>query len=221
MSTVIAAATALTMSDLLTAVRRAVGDIETSTGNQRFTNEEIFAAIDFSLAEMWTRLQTKNAAGRLQSHTLTYDASSESEPLPDGIEANSIYKVEDYTDSTQPLMYDYVAVEDLNRPRNRPAWTLQNGSIYLWPRPTDGKTLRIWTAAYFPRTADADLTDTHALPVNHEELIVLGAAIRLQEIDDEAPPARIERKAELMKLFVESSGRIKARTYVSNVRSYK
>ena len=207
------------MTDLLTAVRNAVGDKATATQSQRFEDDEIFAAIDFSLAEMWATLQAGNIAGRLQSHTLTYEG--ESEPMPSGVEANAIYKVEDYSDAAAPMLLNYVGYEDVGRVRARPCWSLLNNSIYVYPEPETSITLRIWTAAAFPRTADAAGTDTHILPINHEELIILGAAIRLQEVDDEVAPGRLARKAELMKLFQEAAPRIKARKYVGNVRHFR
>lgn len=106
--------------------------------------------------------------------------------LPDEINGSSIYKVEDFSNTSAPIYYPYRSLLNFNRFTDEFGWTLIGNSIALSPKPTSAKTLRIYSLAPFvPVSGSADTdTDQHALSINHEELICLGAAIRLQEVDN-------------------------------------
>ena len=197
-----------------------IGDTSTTGGNQRWTNAEIYDAIDWAIAEMYLEWRDVAAGPFLANITMTYTVDSESVILPAAIRFNSLYRVEDYTDTTNPIYIDYIDPIDVDRFADRYGWTLLGNNIALRPKPTTEVTLRIHYLTYFiPVSTGGDPTnDQHALPPDYEELIALGAAIRLQENDSEVPPSRIARFERLWELFVRTCDRIKGPEYVRATR---
>lgn len=225
-------ATAATVNTLITRVRRYIGDTDTDTNNQRWSDADIRAAMDDMLASMYVELSNNDPSAYMTSADLTYTGNALSIALPSGIEAHSIYKIEDVTDGDNPIYLSYRNPIEINRFDDQNGWTFYgpatdssgtatNGiaSIALRPVPTSNKTLRIYCLATFiPLSNATPSTDQHAFPINHEELIVIGASIRLQEVDNEIPPTRMARYTMLWEQFQKAASRYTGPIYVRDTR---
>lgn len=199
-------------------VRDMCGDGD-SVANQKFDDSEIFRAITDMMAEMWVERQINDRPSFVTNTSLTYPTNTEYVNLTaatagQALVAASIYRVEDITDASRPRDIRYVTPQIFERSRSLEhyrvpfrtgtiVYTLVDGQIGLRPLDTTERTLRIW---YFPAHPSATIanpaTDNHPFFPGFEELIVIGASRRLQEIDDEIPIARVDRYQELWEKFV-------------------
>lgn len=226
MAIVTSSASASSLTTLLTRVRRAVGDTETDTANQRWSDAEITDAINMELDRLFAEESLAGTAPLITSTTLSYTAAADSVALPTGPDTNPIYMVEDYTTATNPIRLDYISPLEIQGYDNDPAqravpgagWSRLGANIAIRPNGA-AKTLRIWYLKNPPHLSGS--TDQHYFPVFHEELLSLGAAIRLQEVDDEIPPIRLERYAELTARFMRSKRKNKGPQYVRRNRKWK
>lgn len=219
MTIITTAASALTLANLVTRIRDMIGDPSSTATNQRFSDTQIRRFIDMQLAQMWVEL-TEDPSGFLESVSLSYTAGAERTALPSGFEGQSIYKVEDITDSSSPVFLDYFAQLDVDHFPTKLGWTLEGLNIVLRPKNESGTTLRIWRVKNFPRTIDGATSDQHSLPVDHEELICLGAASRLLQIDDELTSAQQLQLDTLWGLFRRAAARYRGPVFVRNVRRF-
>lgn len=187
-------ATAATVTALIGRVRTAVGDTQASAAGQKYSNTDILRAIDDTIAEMTAEMY-EDAGPFLEEENLTYTANARLVSLTGARIGSAIYKVEDIDNVLAPEFIDYVDALDLDKDDFQNGWTFIGNQIALRPIPTAAKTLRIsYLRYYIPISGSAaPSTDQHSMSVNHEEVIVIGAAIRLQEIDDEVPPMRYRR----------------------------
>lgn len=226
-------AVAATVAALTLRVRRLIGDTESEEANQRWSDTDIRSAIDDTLAHMYTQVASSDPSGFLQFTDLTYTASALSVTLPAGIEGQSIYKVEDIDDAALPVYLAYRSPVEINRFSDEHGWTLDvtqsafsagttvsTQAIAVRPIPSAARLLRIYTLAPFiPVSAAATpTTDQHTMSLGHEELITLGSAIRLQEIDNEVPSGRRERHGELWEHYIKTAARHQGPVYVRNTR---
>lgn len=212
-------AVAATIANLTLRVRRMIGDTDSTEANQRFSDADIRAEIDHMMAQMYSEVSNSDPSGFLQVDDMTYTASALSVAIPTAadIEGNSIYKIEDITDATAPLYIAPRSIDQLNRFSDETGWALQGHAIALRPIPTSARTLRIYTLAPFIPTTTTT-SDQHALNINHEELICLGAAVRLQEVDNQVPVTRMQRLQQLWDLYQRCAARVIGPTYIKNTR---
>jgi hypothetical protein len=174
-------------------------------------------------------------AAFLTSTTLSYTANTESVAIPAAALYSPIYKVEDYTDSSYPLELLYLSpstIDSYVSPFGVYSWTRVGNNIKYVPKPESSKTLRIWyvknpllpyDATPYDSSGNPTITSAtsqHAYPVAHEELIGVGAAIRLQEEDDEIPKNRLVRYEELWDRFRRQTRYNQGRRRVANIRRY-
>jgi hypothetical protein len=183
---------------------------------------------------MYAELAIEPAAF-LTSTTVAYAANSESVTLSSTHWSTPIYKVEDYTDTSAPFELLYLSpmnADSYLSPMGVFAWSRQGDTIRYIPKPETARTLRIWylknplspyNSTTYDSSGDPQISDTTSqqpYPVAHEELIGVGAAIRLQEEDDEIPPHRLVRYEELWDRFRRQSRYNQGRRRVVNVRRY-
>lgn len=231
------AANSIEVSDITTLrkrVRRLVGDNSSTASRQRWSNADIDQAIIDQLTAMYAELAIEPAAF-LTSTTLAYTADAEYATLDSAQYASPIYKIEDYTDTDNVFELLYLSpmnADAYHSPLGVFAWTRKGFNIHYLPRPQENRTLRIWylknpMTPYDTNTYDANgdpvattVGNQHPYPVAHEELIGVGAAIRLQEEDDEIPPHRLLRYEELWDRFRRQSRYNQGRRRVANVRRY-
>lgn len=222
MTVLVTRAVAATVANLVTRARRLLGDTETTSTLQRWSDTDIRQAIDDMLAQMYVEISNQDPSGYLQTYDMTYTAAAEAVAIPvaAGIEGNSIYKIEDVTNTSTPIYQAWCSPQDFHRFTDEFGWTLRGNSILLNPIPTAVKTLRIYTLApYIPvSNAATPATDQHASSINHEALITTGAALILQEVDGEVSPGRPERVAWLWEQFQRSASRYIGPVYVRNTR---
>lgn len=215
-------AAAATVSALTTRVRTMIGDTSTATDMQRWADALIRQAIDDMIAQMYMEVASWDPSGFLTYDNLTYVANNDPNgtALPAGRERYPIYRVEDITVSGFPAHLDFLNPMDAQEFGDAYGWTFEGDRIVLVPEPTSARTLRIWSLKPFIPTANASTpaTDQHALSINHEELIALGAAIRLQEVDDEVSPSRQLRYEQLWQLYQKTLDRYWGSTYVRSAR---
>jgi hypothetical protein len=213
-------AVAATVDALVTKVRRYIGDTSMVDTLQRFSATDIMAAIDDMLAQMYAEIASADASGFLRSTDMTYTASADREPLPAGYEGDQIYRVEDLTTVGAPAFLAYLGPLDARKFTDSYGWTLEGNAIVLIPKPTEVRTLRLWSLAPFVPVSDSATpsSDQHSLSMNHEELIALGAAIRLQEIDDEVPASRLVRFQQLWDLYTRTCEKYRGPVYVRSSR---
>lgn len=189
---------------LLNTTRRFLGDTSTNTSNQRWSDHEILEAIGFEISKMALELGIMDGAGNAENTTMTYTANATS--VAHGVNGY-IYKIQDETDSaTLPRVMDHGSFFDLEKigggayDQNlgaRYVWTNQGyANIAVRPIPSSARTLRLfymrgpyflaWDSTSDDDLSDEVLTDQHVYLVSNEELICLGAALRLKRVDGEA-----------------------------------
>ena len=185
-------------------VREKIGDNNAS----RYTNTQINQALNDSMKEMYGVLG-RDIGGVMTTANLTYASGAESQALDDSYAAAPIYRVEDFSDTNNPVLLDYCSPAEIESYRGsdignsdnlgqlaRPRWSLLGESIVVRPMPGSAMVLRI---SYHPPvwvvTADAD---QHPFFYNFEELIVVGAAFRLLEVDGEPAAATFAARAARM-----------------------
>lgn len=221
-----AEATAATFTSLLTRVRRAVGDNDANSANQRWTDEEITDAIYLEIYKMHAESSLGNSAPNITSATVTYTAEAYAVDLPSGPDVNAILFVEDYTDSNNPIRLkyesilegdDYLQYYHYSTSSSR-TWARVGRQIAVRPKSSAALTLRIW---YIRSPYTGTTTLQQPFPVAHEELISLGAAIRLQEVDDEVPRMRVERYADLWRRFERSKSKNRGPLFVRKNRRFR
>lgn len=220
---------------LIWRVREAVGDVDTSSANQRWSDAQITDAINLEIMKMSNQLNVRDAASSLTSLNISYTADATSVALTSPANVQPIYRVEDITSSTtRPTPLDRTsnfAMEQHGQIgdqafSSRYVWALEGGNIAVRPIPTKALTLRVWylQGPYaIPVATDgtpADATDQHPMPVGNEELITLGAAIRLQETDAEIPPVRVARYGDLWLRFLATSKRFLGPKFVRRNRRW-
>lgn len=224
-------ATAARIDTIITRVRRTIGDTETTAANQRWSDSEIIEAVNFELLKMATEAQINDPEPALESTTLSYSGLSTA--LPSAVDGSSIFMVEDYSETNSPVRLDYVSVLDLDTDYidssfygGRKRWSIQGANIVV--RPKSDLTLRIWYVAppYIIQTSTptgeaSDSSDQHSQFVAHEELISLGAALRLQENDDEIPRNRFERYIDHWRRFQADLRKNSAPIYVRRNRRWR
>lgn len=229
MTVVSTRAVAATVATLTVRVRRSIGDGSAISGNQRWSDDDIRSAIDDQLREMWVEASGQDPSGALLSGTMTYTADAETVAIPTsvdpagyGIQGNQLYRVEDYTTPAAPSALEYIDPLTAANFDDLEGWFLAGTSIGLRPIPETAKVLRIWWLAnpILIGTTTAPTQDQHPFGVQHEELITLGAAIRLQEIDEEPIGlTRQKRYDRLMERYTASCARYRGPTYVRSVRN--
>lgn len=230
MAVITTQAAAETIANLITRTRRALGDTSTITANQRWSDAEIIDAMNLELYKMSAEWGLGNSEQAMTSTTLTYTAGSNTVALPSGPDVNPIFMVENYTDTNHPYRLQHVSFLEANsgsrdyeiRSSGGLFWSRAGSSIAVRPVSNAGITLRIWylRAPYGTSTSYGG-TDQQPWPVQHEELISLGAAIRLQEVDDELPQSRLMRYDDLWKRFSASKNFNRGPVYVRRTRRYQ
>lgn len=185
-------------------VREKVGDNNAT----RYTSAQINQALNDAMKEMYTVLG-RDIGGVLATANLTYAAGAESQALDDSYAAAPIYRVEDFSDTNNPLLLDYVSPSEIETYRGSEAanlnnleylprmrWSLLGEAIVVRPLPNAALTLRIsYHPASWVVTADSD---QHPFFYNFEELIVIGAAYRLLEVDGEPAAITFAARADRM-----------------------
>jgi hypothetical protein len=227
-------APASSVTTLRKRVRRLIGDNASSSARQRWSDADIDQAIIDQLSAMYAELAIDPAAF-LTSTTFSYTANSESIAIPAAALYSPVYKVEDYTDSDSPFELLYQSPSNIDSyvsPFAVFAWTRSGNNLRYVPKPSTTRTLRIWyvknpllpyDATPYDSSGNPTIssaTSQHPYPVAHEELIGVGAAIRLQEEDDEIPPHRLVRYEELWDRFRRQTRYNQGRRRVANVRRY-
>lgn len=221
MAIVFVAATAATLSTLQTRVRRVLGDTDTSAANQRWSDTEITDAINLELMKMGTELGIKAGSGyALAETTMTYTAAATSVTLPTGPRTQGIYSVEDITEgATSPTLLHFNAMDSPQNAYGQIRWGLLGDGIALRPAPSSARTLRIrYVREPYVISASGDQAP---FPVGNEELISLGAAIRLARTDEEGMAGLREDYNDHWLRFLATAKRMRGRKMVRNDRRYR
>lgn len=218
MAVLTAPATALTIADIITRVRELINDPRST----RWSNTAIMRQADYVLEAMDTKARRKQGAGFLATTTITYNSNEETAALPAGLNANSIYKIEDVTDSTKPTYIPPIENMLLRRDPAVFGWALQGNAIALTPIPTESSTLRIgYFRNFIPVSGSADLNnDQHAGPVNHQELLVVGTAVNCLSVSDSTPKDMKDRLAACWERFDGDAPRVAGPLYIGGDRQY-
>jgi hypothetical protein len=189
-------ASGLTLSAIRTRVRDEVGDRATypdgsaiSSGALRWTDTQIDRAVVDELLDLGTELSGRDAGESLLSADLTY--ASPSTALPAGVGYEGVAKVEDITDTNNPIVLDaasHLEQTPIGHYRYHFIGSATGNSIVLRPQPVGGRSLRIWydgnPLVYTPE--DGTANDTHPLSPRWREVVYLGAALRLLRVGGEA-----------------------------------
>lgn len=179
---------------------------------------------------MGTEMGLMDSSAALESTTLSYTASSETVALPAGAKSQPIFMIEDVTDSTYPVRLGRLSTFDASSVNASAgtgyAWARFGETVALKPKPSVDVSLRIWyirepyVIALDGSGDETTGTDQHAMPVGHEEIISLGAAIRLQEVDGEIPNGRIERYNEMWMRFLQAARKSRGPKYIRRNRRF-
>lgn len=185
--------TASSLDTLHTKVRDIVGDTETTAANQRWADSKITDAINHELIKMGVQMGISDPGPALTSANVTYTADADTVALSEALKIHPIVKVEDITDSANvPIRMERVSFQELERFVAEPntsarslAFSIVGDNIAIRPKPGTARTIRFWyLRGPYVLSADAD---NHEVWVGNEELIILGAAIRLTRTDQETP----------------------------------
>lgn len=217
-------ASAATVNTLVTKVRRALNDTDTDTDNQRWSTADILDALDDQLKQMFAEWTSQDPAAFVQLTSMTYGSGLDSVALPAAVLAQGIYKIVNTT-TGENVFVPHRGLLETDTYTDESGWSFIGNAVALRPVPESDQTLVLYTltpyvpiAQSYPATSD---TAQHPIPVNYEELLILGAAIRLQENDIEIPPTRIGRFAMLWDQFQKNAARFKGRSYVKNTRKLR
>jgi hypothetical protein len=223
-------ATASALSDLLTATRDALGDEDAAAANQRWSDARIFRALNLEIKKFQLECNLHETGPWLSSVSLTYTADSETVTLPEQARTHPIVRVEDVTSAAIPIEIPHISHftaerynentgDSLNR---RNVFSVLGDAIALRPKPANAISLRLWTVRS-PYVFDAVADTTNQLPLypGVEEVFSLGAAIRLQETDEEISEGRVARYLDLFHRAVKAATRFRGLRYVGNNRRYK
>lgn len=210
-------AVAATVSALTSRIRKIVGD----RNSVRFSNADIYEAIDSAL--QWMHNEMHAAHPMTGSSDVTYTGDATSVALPTGIEGQQLYYLLDVTESDSPVYIEYTEPTELEKHAKVSAWTLVNQQLAIRPTPTDNRTIRVfYLNNYIPvKNSATPSTDQHAYIVNFERLIELLAATELQEDDEEIPKTRLLRLQELKEQFLIFAAAYRGPEFVRDVRTYK
>lgn len=202
---------AATYASLRTKVRRAAGDADA----ERWSDTRIDEVLDYQMAEMW-RAMGQDPSAVVSTADLTYTANAAEVALTDVVAAGQIYKVEDISTATRPRILEPVGLvrientEDEERiGTSQRVWALRERNLVVRPRSSSDLSLRIWYIGA-PYVVTGTAGDQHPFPVQHEEYLVMGAANRLREPDDELPLVAIQRYERLREEFMIDASRIRA-----------
>lgn len=230
MAIIYGAAAPLTVNQLIAAVRNMVGDTETVASNQRWSDAQVVEAINWELKKMGGQLGINDAGPALADASLNYPADTTSVALPDGPRSQPIYMVEDVTAANRPILLHRLSPLEANRFMDpivgdvvaEPGYAIIGDTLHMRPIPGAAKTLRLRyvRAPYVVSTTGTPSTDQHPVAVQSEETIVLGACIRLQEVDDEVPPGRRERYEDAWMRFLAGAARYRGPRYVRRNRRW-
>ena len=222
--------TAETIANLITRIRRAVGDTDTSTTNQRWADAEVIDALNLEIFKMTAEQGLGNISSMLTSANVSYTGGSEYIALGAAATISQVFMVEDITDTSNPIRLEFSSILDANMDFNAASylgavgrsWSRVGANIAIRPVPSTTITLRVWyiRAPYGTSTSYGG-SDQQPFMVQHEELLSLGAAIRLQETDAEIPPGRVERYQDLWQRFVRSKYQNRGPIYVRSNRKYR
>lgn len=185
---------AATVAELRKRVRRELGDIKKDNtpldANAKFTDASVDEALSYAMADIHVELALDESKYMLQA-TLAYDPNAAPVALSAGLEMAPITLVEIEDDNGNWATIDRVPRWNLQRAgRTGPTvYAFQDNSIILDPAPSANRNLRIsYTANPFAIIDVASpvtpASDQHALPVAHEEYLILSAAIKLGSRDD-------------------------------------
>ncbi len=225
--------TAATLADLILRVRRAVGDIvddaTPAAGSRKWEDEPIVDAINDMLAEMYQELFQDPDWAVLET-TLTYTGGAEEEQIPND-EATSmmIYGVFETINGKRTLLrhVDYLTADRFRTEGAEPTldaertWSMRDDSIRLRPIPSSDTDLVIaYIGAPFAMDS-SDTTDQHPFPIVHEELLVLGAANRLQYPNDQLPIGRQQKYSQLWTKWLQSCDLYQGARFPVDTRRYR
>lgn len=226
--------TSATLDNLLLRVRRAVGDIvdddTPAAGDRKWEDSVIVDAINDMMAEMYQEL-FQNPDQVLVPVSVTYTANAESEEFgpSDDATAYAIYGVYEVSQGRPTLLrhVDYLNIERYRTDGSEPSpntervWSQLDNDIVLRPIPTSTVTLTIVVIGA-PFGLDAgDTTDQHPFPVVHEELLVLGAANRLQYPNDQLPIGRQQHYNRLWMKWQQDCDRYQGPRFPANTRRFR
>lgn len=206
---------AATMSSLVTVAKRYA--LDSSTTDPKWSESEYLLAMNYAAIEMQMRTRGRSGHGLVGAADLTYTGDAEAEQLPADVGYQSIYKVQDVTDTNAPSDITWGPVNELHSSRevvakgvqaSRRRWTLIVGAgdslrpkIAIWPKPRENLSLRIW---YFAPGIVGEGDDDFFLAVEWQELVAMGAARRLRALHNEEWGRQAEMiYQELLQLYEE------------------
>jgi hypothetical protein len=227
----ISRAAAQTVAQLLTRIRREVGDPSTDaagnlipTAARRHQDHEIIETLNDELIKLGNLMAIQHGGEALVHADLIYteSADNEGDGLPAGVNAEGIALVTDISDPTSPIeifwlnardLETQVPVSDTYRVQiARRFYTLRadpaTNDYRIVVRPNAASlAIRVhYVATPFIVAASGDAP---LLSARWREVIGLGAAIRLMSVDEEVPDQLAGRYAEQMGIFSRFASRQK------------
>lgn len=194
-----------TLDNLVLRVAMAVGDVvdgaRPSTADQKFTNARIVRAISDMMAHMYSEMGAQNPDTIVTEASITYTGGSDAVEIGNNNATTySIYGVFETINGVRTLLrhVDYLMIERFRTEGEEPAkenervWAQRDEYLLLRPIPANDTTLvlALLDAPFELTTGSLGGTDQHPFPVQHEELLCLGAANRLQYPNDQLPAGR-------------------------------
>lgn len=218
-------ATPATYANLAERVRFKAGDGLAT----KFTSAAIYREMRDMLSRIYNAMGV-TPSWTLQSYDLPYTGGADSTLLDTDNFSSPIDHVIDISNTSAPVILKEVSPSQIESYRAtttvsptlavRSVYAIMGSSIALRPVPAGGKTLRIWIVGNFLFNETSDPTvDQHPYPVNHEELIVLGTAMKLMSIDGSATDDQRMELADLWETFHRDIGSQQGPRDVQNVRT--
>lgn len=205
----------------------AVDGARPSAGNRKWEDSAIVIAINDSMAEMYMEF-FENPDLIVQEAPLTYTGGSEEIQLPAADFARPIYALWEL-DGVKPILLKHVDLLSIEKYRTdfestnqgvERVWAQRDDYLRVRPIPTASLTLRVSFIGH-PYGMDAAFpADQHPLPVVHEELLIMGAANRLQYPNDQLPVGRAMKYNQLWTKWLQTCDRYRGPRYPVDNRRY-
>ena len=227
MAIVQSSSAAATIDAVLARARRMVGDTETDTANQRFSDADLLDDGNLELIKMATVLGVIDPGPALTYADLTYTASATEMTLPAGPLTQPIYQVEDITNGvTKASVLERASISQIDvinstDPPGRQRYIVVGNTIALRPVPAAARTLRIrYIRAPYVMVDGVDAADQHSMPIGAEELISLGIAMRALRTDEERPDGLERDYNQAWAIFLAASKRHRGQKVVVKKRRW-
>lgn len=218
------------LSTLLSKVKYEVGDL--SGDYPRYGETQILLAVADQLVDMSNEALARDKSADVLTVDMTYSGSATE--LPEEVGHESVLRVDNIEDAVIPVPLQYVSPHtatehQITIGRSTPfryRYTLMGPAdvaenarprIVLFPKPSGSVDLRVWYIAG-PMAIEAESMDPNPQSSRFNEVVVLGAALKLMRREGQATAQQLEAYARLWRSFQALCRRPSGKKRISRTR---